>query len=273
MRGHGWGEFDQRAFQDIGEHQVEGRGFSQTRMPETGGLQAFDAVRQAVDLRIGPRHINRHFVDVRRDDRIRIDPRGGHRQHGRAAADICHVQRDEALIHQPVQRPQAAQRCAMVSGAKGHRRFDQQGNPARRHLVGVVAAVNEEPPGFHRRQLAAHLGDPVDLWQFRQGKGLRIERHGQQGQGNLVGGFQKIAAHFPQARSVLNLEDADSGRFRRQVFHRLGQGFGGVLPRQGGQRGKGGHGTVLPGVGAAIARAGHQRQAPGLVTRRDGPRR
>ena len=35
MRGHGRGEFDQRAFQDIGEHQIEGRDFSQTRMPNS----------------------------------------------------------------------------------------------------------------------------------------------------------------------------------------------------------------------------------------------
>ena len=128
-------------------------------------LDADQTVGQIIRRRIGAGHVDGNLVDVAGQNGVRPDARRRHRQHRRTAADICHVLPDHAAVRQPVQRAQAAQCGAVVPGAKGHCRLDQQRFAVFGHLVRVMAAVDKEPPRLDRRQLAAHMGDPIG---FRQ---------------------------------------------------------------------------------------------------------
>ena len=131
-----------------------------------------------------------------------------------------------------------------MPGAKGHCRFDQQRFGPFGDFIGVMAAIDKEPTSRHRGQFALYLGDPIGFRQFRHGKGFRPIGHRQQRQTGLIGCFGEIATDLPQARTVLDLEHANAGGFRDQIFHRQPQRLGRVFSGKGGQGGKGGHGAL-----------------------------
>ena len=92
------------------------------------------------------------------------------------------------------------------------------------HLVGVMAAVDEEPPGLDRGQLAADMGDPVHLGQPGNGEGLRAMGGRQQGQ--RQGGEHRAAAgqlDQPLGRRHRPGVDRPAGQEAVQV---VGQGVG-----------------------------------------------
>mmetsp|Transcript_5506 Transcript_5506/g.8840 ORF Transcript_5506/g.8840 Transcript_5506/m.8840 type:complete len:201 (+) Transcript_5506:1154-1756(+) len=193
-------------------------------MIKSGGLYHLDPAQHVIGAQVGLRHLHRLNIDVTGQHRGRPDGRRRHRQHGGAAPDIHDPFAGEPGIGQPIHRLQTAQRGAMMSGAKGHRRLDQQRMFAIWHFVGIVAAIDEKAPRLDRGQFAAHMGDPIGFGQFRHGKGLGPHRGGEDQQGRLVGAFGEIATHFPQARPVLDLKDADAGGLRLHPLQRCAKG-------------------------------------------------
>ena len=213
-------------------------------MPEARRLDAAHLPRQGVGGHVRLGHLHRHRVDVAGDHRVGKHPRRSHRQHRGAAADIGHAAGNEAFLQQRLQRLQTAQRGAVVAGAEGHRGLDQQPHRAHRHLVRIVAAMNEEPPGNHRGKLSLHMSNPVHLGQFRHGKGPGPEGRRQQRQRRLVGRFGEIAAHLPLARAVLELEHPHAGGLGRQLLHGLTKRPCGIAAGKGRQGRIGGHGIL-----------------------------
>ena len=230
-------QIDQRPLQDVGEDQIEGLQRDQFGMVQPHRLDAADPADQIVHRDIGLGHLDRHRIDVAGQHRDRPDPRRRHRQNGGAAADIGDPRRGQPRRRQPVQRPQAALGGAVMPGAEGHRRLDQKADPVRGQPVGIMAAIDEEPPGLDRREFPAHLRHPVGLGQFRDHEGLGAMGRRQQRQRDPVGRRLEIAADLPQGRAVLQLEHADARGRRVHLLHGEAQSLGGVLARKGGQRG------------------------------------
>ncbi len=76
---------------------------------------------------------------------------GGDAEHRRAGADVKNAFRLPCPF-QTLERPQTAERGAVMTGAEGERGLDLQSDPVRRDPVAIVAAVDHEPPRIHRRQ-------------------------------------------------------------------------------------------------------------------------
>ena len=166
--------------------------------------------------------------------------------------------------------------------AKGHRRLDQKWLGAVGHGVCVMAAVDIEPPRLDRRQLTAHLGDPVLVRHFGNHERLRIMCSREKFESRNIRRRTEIGAHLPGAGAVLDLEGSDPGGFGVQHFKGLGERLG---PGLAGERGQGGVGCHLGSIGiirrlwARGARTGFRSPArggagsgrPAEVTRRPCP--
>ena len=193
---------------------------------------------------IGLGNVDGHLVNIACEYRVRPDPRCRHAEHSRTATDICHVLTNDPFTRQSIQGLEAPERGPVVACAECHCRFDQEWLAALRDLVRVMAAINKEPPSFDRRKLAFHLGHPVDIGQFRHRERLCAKRDSQQRQPGFVWGFGEIRTDFPQARAIFHLENADTGRFRVQVFHRIAKALRVVFSGQSGEGSESGHGQA-----------------------------
>jgi hypothetical protein len=93
-------------------------------------------------------------------------------------------------------------------------------------LVGVMAAVDEEAPGLDRRSsrrtLATQSISGSSETRRARSRGARSAR------ADGVGRFGEVAADLPEARAVLDLEDADADRLGVEALERVGQRLGAV---------------------------------------------
>ena len=125
-----------------------------------------------------------------------------------------------------------------------------------------MTAIDKEAPGLDRAELAAHLGDPVNLGQFGQGKGPGPEGQRQHVQHRLVGLFQKVGANLPQAAVVLDFKDTDAGRVRVHPFQRRRKRVGSLFAGQRGQGGEGGHERAFRGDSPRLGPPGPEVKRP-----------
>ena len=236
------GKRDQRRLEDIGEDQAKGCGSSQVGVIEPRSLDAMYMVRHAIGRRIGRRHLDRDGVDIRGDDRSGQFFRRRDRQNGGAASDIGDTCRPHPVRQQRIECLKAALCRAVMPRAECHRRLDMQAHPPVGQLVGIMAAIDKEPPRLDRMQRTAHMRDPVGFGQFRDHEGLRAMGGGQDRQRDLVRAFREIGADFPHPGSVLDLEDADARGGRIDLFQGRAQRLGRRLSGQDGEGGDRGHG-------------------------------
>ena len=195
-------------------------------MVEACGNHTVDLPHQPVGRKVRLGHFDRHRVDIAGDDPRGKHARGGHRQHGCAAADIGHAVRPRAVRQQPVERAQTAQRGAVMSGAKGHGRLDQERDGVIGDLVGVMAAVEKKAPRHDWRQIAAHARDPILIRHVRQQKIGRVMDGGKHGKSGHIGWVGEVAANLPDVGAILDLEGAHADGFGHERLHRLRQHIG-----------------------------------------------
>src|SRR5262249_16610867 len=116
----------------------------------------------AIQPRIGGSGGDGDGIDIARHDRLAQRLGGGDRQYAGAAADIDQSPRP-APAKDTLEQQKAAAGRAMVAGAESQRRLDLDGDVARPYPAAVMAAMDQEAPGPHRRETGERIGDPVRL--------------------------------------------------------------------------------------------------------------
>ncbi len=180
-------EVDERAREDIGQHQIEPPRPARRRMPEARRPQHAHARCHAVEPRIRPGdgHGARIVVDGQHPGH-RQQPGRRDCEHAAAAAEVQHAG-ETTLFRQLIQGFEAERRGGVVARAEGLSRLDLHGAEPHRKARAVVAAVHDEPPRGHRRQRRLRQRHPV------------LVRH-------------RLEPQLPQAREV--------GESGRDGFHR-----------------------------------------------------
>ena len=153
---------DQRAGEDVGEDEIEGRA------RRTAGIATTRARRRT---RSGGRRRSPCAFSPRHDDRARDRCRRrrcGPAGKARAAAMArmpepqprSRTRRKRAPPRQPVDGDEAAERRRVMGRAEGFAGLDQDGVGALRHAAPVVAAVDREPSGPARAAARPARGRP-----------------------------------------------------------------------------------------------------------------
>ena len=173
MRRGNRGEFGrhrhQRPRQDVGDHQIVRRGGVDIGVARAVGDEQRHRVRgDAVQRGILARHIDRDGIDVGRDDQ-RVGPQfdcGKGKQAG-AGADVDRAGEGLARHRQAIEHGEATAGRAVMTGAEGLPRIDQESAPPRRRRDGVRAGVDDEAAFADRLQSRLAHRDPILVAQLR----------------------------------------------------------------------------------------------------------
>ena len=153
----------QRRQQDIGEDQIERRGFAEAMRRQSGRDDDVDQRRGPVAPRILARGDHGLCVDIARQHVPAQQSRGGDGEHAGAGSDIENAPR-RFLLGDGVERQQAAARGAMMAGAEGERGLDLDADAMRGNLVAVMRAVNDEAAGIDGFEAFAGSSPPNRWW-------------------------------------------------------------------------------------------------------------
>ena len=190
----------QRREQDIGEHERERRALAEPPGREAARVHDLDEGAGAVEPRILARDLHRAGVDVARQHRRAQRARRRDGEHAGAGADVEHAQVCLApaalLLHEPVEREQAAAGGAVVAGAEGERRLDLDADAVAGDARAVVRAVHHEAAGFDRGEALEARAHPVLRRQPLEGERVRRVRAGGEGDQRPHRGFVRRIAEM-----------------------------------------------------------------------------